>query len=37
MWCSEYEQMQANKQGPYCQDLNLDKSYNKDAGEPNYK
>lgn len=36
-WCSESEQIQADKQGPYYQDSNLDKSYNQNAGGPNYK
>ena len=37
MCCSESEQIQADKQGPYYQDLNLDKSYNQDAEDLNYK
>lgn len=37
MWHSESEEIQADKQGPYYQDLNPDKSYNQDAGGPNYK
>lgn len=36
-WCSESNQIQADKQGPCYQDLNLDKSYNRDAGGTNYK
>lgn len=37
MWCLESEQLKADKQGLYYQYLNLDKSYNQDAQDPNYK